>query len=62
MFYQAAIVLPISRMRALVSFIETVEVQAKEKEMVDADVLALSLAPDMFVLARQIQIVGDNAK
>lgn len=62
MYYQAAITLPISRMRALISLIDTVETQAKSKNMTDADILALRLAPDMFPFAKQVQIVSDNAK
>ena len=62
MFYQATVTLPIARMRALVSLIDTVQEQAQEKNMTDAQVLDLRLAPDMFAFARQIQIVSDNAK
>ncbi len=62
MFYQTTVVLPVSRMKALISLLEKVEIQAKEKNMSDADVLALRLSPDMFPFAKQIQIVSDNAK
>lgn len=62
MFYQATITLPIARMKALVSLIDTVQEQAQEKNMTDAQVLDLRLAPDMFPFSRQIQIVSDNAK
>lgn len=62
MFYQATVTLPIARMRALISLIDTVQEQAQEKNMTDAQVLDLRLAPDMFAFARQIQIVSDNAK
>ncbi len=62
MFYQAAITLPISRMKALSSLIDTIETQATAKNMTDAEVLDLRLAPDMLPFGRQIQIVGDNAK
>ena len=40
MFYQTTVVLPVSRMKALISLLEKVEIQAKEKNMSDADVLA----------------------
>ena len=62
MFYQTAVSLPVSRMNALISLLEKVEIQAKEKNISDADILALRLAPDMLPFARQIQIVSDNAK
>ncbi len=62
MFYQAAITLPISRMKALSSLIDTIETQATAKNMTDAEVLDMRLAPDMLPFGRQIQIVGDNAK
>ncbi len=62
MFYQTAIILPISRIDALISLLDTIETQAKEKNMSDADILALSLTPDMLPFAKQIQIVSDNAK
>ena len=62
MYYQTAITLPVSRMGALISLLDTVETQAKEKNMRDADIFALRLAPDMLPFGRQIQIVSDNAK
>lgn len=62
MFFQTAITLPISRMKALISLLETVEIQTKEKWMTDADILSLRLAPDMLPFVKQIQIVSDNAK
>lgn len=62
MFYQTTVSLPVSRMKALISLLEKVETQAKEKNMSDADVLSLRLAPDMLPFAKQIQIVSDNAK
>ena len=57
MFYQAAITLPISRMKALISLIDTIETQATAKNMTDAEVLDMRLAPDMLHFGRQIQIV-----
>ncbi len=62
MFYQAAITLPISRMKALSSLIDTIETEATAKNMTDAEVLDMRLAPDMLPFGRQIQIVWDNAK
>ncbi len=62
MFFQTTITLPISRMKSLISLIETVEIQAQEKWMTDADILGLRLAPDMLPFVKQIQIVSDNAK
>lgn len=49
-------------MKALISLLETVEIQTKEKWMTDADILSLRLAPDMLPFVKQIQIVSDNAK
>lgn len=62
MFYQATITLPTLRLRALLSLLDKVEIQAKEKWMTDAEVLDLKLTPDMFSLVKQIQIATDNAK
>ena len=62
MFYQATITLPIVRLQWLLSLLDKVEIQAKEKGMSDTDVLELRLAPDMFALVKQIQIATDNAK
>jgi uncharacterized protein len=49
-------------MRALISLLEKVQIQAREKGMSDADVLALRIAPDMFPLSKQVQVVSDNGK
>ena len=62
MFYELTVTLPISRMKALVSLLNTIQEQAQDKNMSDADTLGLRLAPDMFPLSKQIQIVSDNAK
>ncbi len=62
MFYQTAITFPISRLRALVSLLGTIETQATQKGTTDTDLFALRLAPDMLPFAKQIQIVSDNAK
>ena len=62
MFYQTTVTLPISRMKALISLLSIAQEQAQEKNMTDADVLGLRLAPDMLHFARQIQIVSDNAR
>ena len=62
MFYQTTVTLPISRLKALVSLLDIVREQAIDKNMSDATILELRLAPDMLTFARQIQIVSDNAK
>lgn len=62
MFYESTIILPLTRLRGLVVLLEKIEPQVKEKNMSDADILALRLAPDMFPFAKQIQISIDNAK
>lgn len=62
MFYQTTVTLPISRMKALISLIDTITTQAQEKNMSDETILALSLSPDMLPFAKQIQIISDNAK
>jgi hypothetical protein len=62
MFYQTTITLPISRMKALISLLSIAQEQAQEKNMTDADILGLRLAPDMLPFSRQIQIVSDNAR
>ena len=62
MFFESTVTLPLTRLRGLVVLLEKVESQAKEKNMSDADVLALRLAPDMFPFGKQIQIATDNAK
>jgi uncharacterized protein len=62
MFYESTITLPLARLRGLVVLLETIEPQVKEKNMSDAEVLALRLAPDMFPFGKQIQIATDNAK
>lgn len=62
MFYESTVTLPMKRLKGLVVLIEKIEPQLSEKNMSDADVLALRLAPDMFAFAKQIQIATDNAK
>lgn len=62
MFYESTITLPLTRLRWLVVLLEKIEPQVKEKNMSDADILGLRLAPDMFPFAKQIQISTDNAK
>lgn len=62
MFYESIITLPIGRLRALKNLIEKIESQMWTKNMTDAWVLSLRLAPDMFPFGKQIQIVSDNAK
>jgi len=49
-------------MKALLSLLEKVKIQASEKGIDDATLLEYRLAPDMLPFARQIQIVSDNAK
>jgi uncharacterized protein len=62
MFYQLCIALPINRLHALSSLLNTAQDQAKIKEMNDEEILNLRLAPDMFPLVKQVQIASDNAK
>ncbi len=62
MFYQTLVTLPTLRMKALLSLLEKVKIQASEKGIDDTTLLAYRLAPDMLPFARQIQIVSDNAK
>jgi hypothetical protein len=62
MFYQTTVALPISRLKALVSLLDIIREQATEKNLTDANILDLRLAPDMLPFSRQIQIVSDNAK
>lgn len=62
MFFESTITLPLARLRGLIVLLEKIESQANEKNMTDADVLGLRIAPDMFPFAKQIQIVTDNAK
>ena len=62
MFYQSTVILPIARMKAIISLLETIVPQAQDRKMSDADLLDLRLVSDMFPLAKQIQIVSDNAK
>lgn len=62
MFYESTITLPMKRLKGLIVLLEKIEPQVKEKNMSDADVLALRLAPDMFPFAKQIQVATDNAK
>lgn len=62
MFYESTVILPMKRLKALKVLLEKIEPQLAAKNMSDADVLALRLAPDMFPFAKQIQIASDNAK
>jgi uncharacterized protein len=62
MYYQNTVTLPLSRLRALHSLLMTVESQMHTKGMTDTALLELRLAPDMFPLVKQIQIITDNAK
>lgn len=62
MFYESTITLPLTRLKGLKVLLEKIEPQLETKNMTDADVLALRLAPDMFPFAKQIQIASDNAK
>jgi hypothetical protein len=49
-------------LKNLKQFFEKGAAQAKDTGVTEADFLALQLAPDMFPLARQIQVSTDNAK
>lgn len=62
MFYESTITLPLTRLKGLKVLLEKIEPQLVAKNMTDADVLDLRLAPDMFPFAKQIQIASDNAK
>jgi len=62
MFYQTVVILPTLRIKALLSLLEKVRIQASEKGIDDATLLAYRLAPDMLPFSRQIQIISDNAK
>jgi hypothetical protein len=62
MFYKAVVTVPKLRLEALISLIEKIQVQAKEKGIEDHVILEARLAPDMFTFARQVQIVSDAAK
>ncbi len=62
MFFETTITLPIVRLQWLISLIEKVQSQAKDKWVDDVAVLAYRLAPDMLPFSKQIQIATDNAK
>ena len=49
-------------LNALSAVLEKAEVFAKAKKIDDAVILRSRLAPDMFDLARQVQVAADNAK
>jgi uncharacterized protein len=62
MYYESTVILPLTRLRGLLILLEKIELQAKERNITDADVLALRIAPDMFPLVKQVQVASDNAK
>jgi hypothetical protein len=62
MFFELAITLPLGRLRALRTLIDTIESQKSEKNMTDESILAARLTPDMLPFVKQIQISTDNAK
>jgi uncharacterized protein len=62
MYYTLVIEFSTLRLKALLSLLETAQIQAQEKGMNDADILGLRIAADMFPFAKQIQIATDNAK
>lgn len=62
MYYSLCVAFPTERIDALITLIDTIEGQAKARNMSDEEVLGLRLAPDMFPFSKQIQIVSDNAK
>lgn len=62
MYYSLCVTFTIERLNALIALINTIEGQAKTRNMSDEEVLGLRLAPDMFPFSKQIQIVSDNAK
>jgi hypothetical protein len=62
MFFETTITLPVARIKALISLIEKIQVQAKEKGIDDITILNYRLTEDMFPFSKQIQIASDNAK
>ena len=62
MYYKIAVEVTKRRLEALESLLKKIETQAHEKSMSDTDILGLRLAPDMYPLVKQVQIVTDNAK
>lgn len=62
MYYSLCVTFLLERINALIALIDTIEEQAKARNMSDEEILELRLAPDMFPFSKQIQIASDNAK
>ena len=62
MYYKIAIEFTRERLHALKVLLEKAQQQAMEKGISDEEILSYRLAPDMFPLMKQVQIVTDNAK
>lgn len=61
-YFDVTVPVFIRTLENLKHFFEKGVAHAKDRGVVEAEFLALQLAPDMFPLARQIQIATDNAK
>jgi uncharacterized protein len=62
MYYKIAVEFTRGRLHALKTLLEKAEKQAMEKGISDETLLGYRLAPDMFALLKQVQVVTDNAK
>jgi uncharacterized protein len=62
MYYTLIVQFQTERIKALIHLLEKIQAQMVEKNITDADLLDMRLAPDMFPLVKQIQMVSDNAK
>lgn len=60
--YASSVPVYIKMLENLAGILEKAVVWAKEEGKTDEEVLQARLAPDMFPLVRQVQIVSDNAK
>jgi uncharacterized protein len=62
MYYKIAIEFTRDRLHAMKMLLEKAQKEAMEKGISDETILSYRLAPDMFPLVKQVQIVTDNAK
>ncbi len=60
--YQFTVPMFVRMLGALDTILSKAEAWAKEQGMDEKELLATSLAPDMFPLSRQVQVACDNAK
>ena len=60
--FQASVPAFLQSMNALVAILDKAAAFAQEKRIDPAELINARLAPDMFPLSRQVQIVSDNAK